>query len=115
MLGRLVALTKPFGGVRALVMGDVFRRLVARPLAQQYADEFMAVTAPFQYALNTRAGSEAIIWALRAATKVDPPTTVLSIDGVRACELRRVPTGNGSPTPSSRMPGSACCRMEPEE
>ena len=34
-LGRMVALTKPSGGVRALVMGDAFRRVVARTLAQQ--------------------------------------------------------------------------------
>ena len=34
-LGRMVALTKPAGGVRGLTLGDVFRRLVARTLAQK--------------------------------------------------------------------------------
>ena len=33
-LGRMVALRKPNGRVRALVVGDVFRRLVSRALAQ---------------------------------------------------------------------------------
>ena len=36
-LGRVVALRKPNGRVRALVVGDVFRRLVARALAQHFA------------------------------------------------------------------------------
>ena len=36
-LGRMVALRKPNGRVRGLVMGDTFRRLVARTLAQQFA------------------------------------------------------------------------------
>ena len=36
-LGRIVALRKPTGRLRALVVGDVFRRLVARALAQHFA------------------------------------------------------------------------------
>ena len=83
-LGRMVALTKPTGGVRALVMGDVFRRLVARTLAQQFGEHFRMACAPFQYALSTRARPEALVRALRAATEADPRTTVLSIDGVGA-------------------------------
>ena len=77
-------LTKPTGGVRALVMGDVFRRLVARTLAQQFGEAFREACAPFQYALSTRAGPEAVVRALRVATETDPRTTVLSIDGIGA-------------------------------
>ena len=76
-----VALSKPGGGVRALVMGDVFRRLVSRTLAQQFAEQFKQACAPFQYALSTRAGPEALV---RAATEADPRTTILGIDGVGA-------------------------------
>ena len=65
-------------------MGDVFRRLVARTLAQQFGEKFREACAPFQYALSTRAGSEAVVRALRAATETDPRTTVLSIDEVGA-------------------------------
>ena len=32
---RLTALSKPYGGVRGIVAGDVFRKLVARTMAQQ--------------------------------------------------------------------------------
>ena len=34
-LGRITALRKPSGGIRENVVGDVFRRLVARTIAQQ--------------------------------------------------------------------------------
>ena len=80
-LGRMVALTKPSGGVRALVMGDAFRRVVARTLAQQLHGQFHHASAPFQYALSTKAGSEALVRAIRAATESDPRATVLSVDG----------------------------------
>ena len=83
-LGRMVALTKPTGAVRALVMGDAFRRVVARTLAQQLTGEFQRACAPFQYALGTKAGAEALVRAVRAATETDARTTVLSVDGVGA-------------------------------
>ena len=47
-LGRLTALRKPDGGVRGIVVGDVLRRLVARTIAQQIADQVEAATAPCQ-------------------------------------------------------------------
>ncbi|CAE6929743.1 unnamed protein product, partial [Symbiodinium natans] len=55
-LGRLVALSKPGGGTRGLVVGDFLRRLVARTIAQQFASNFEAACNPYQYALSTRAG-----------------------------------------------------------
>ena len=83
-LGRLVALRKPDGGVRGLIMGDTFRRLVARTLAQQFAPAFETACLPYQYALSTRAGAEALARTLRLATETDPRATLLSVDGVGA-------------------------------
>ena len=83
-LGRLVALQKPNGGIRALVMGDVFRRLVFRTLAQQASDAFMDVCSPFQYALSTPAGAEALARALSVSCELNPSKTVVSVDGVCA-------------------------------
>ena len=83
-LGRMVALPKPQGGVRGLVMGDVFRRLVARTLAQQCGDAFQEACLPFQYALSTRAGADSLARAVQIAIDDDPRTTILSIDGVGA-------------------------------
>ena len=80
----MVALRKPNGRVRALVVGDVFRRLVARALAQQFSEAFQSACLPFQYGLGTRAGTEALSKVLRVATELDPRATVLSVDAVGA-------------------------------
>ena len=95
-LGRLVALRKANGKVRGIVTGDLVRRLAARTLAQQLAPAFEDACSPFQYALSTRAGTECVAHALRAATQLDPRATVLSIDGVGAFDhvARRSMLGN---------------------
>ena len=84
-MGRLTALQKP--GVRGIVAGDVFRRLVARTIAQQLGPAIERATSPFQYALSTRAGTECIAHAIQALTDLDPSATVLSIDGIGAFDL----------------------------
>ena len=38
-VGRMTALQKPDGGVRGIVVGAVFRRLVARTIAKQFAEQ----------------------------------------------------------------------------
>ena len=83
-LGRMVALRKPNGRVRALVVGDVFRRLVARALAQHFAAAFQEACLPYQFGLSTRAGTEGLYKLLHTATALDARATVLSIDAVGA-------------------------------
>ena len=49
------------------------------------AEDFArAACAPFQFALSTRAGTDCVDHAIRAATDADHEATVLSIDGVGA-------------------------------
>ena len=55
-MGRMTALQKPSGGVRGIVVGDSFRRLVSRTIAQQLRIVVEEATAPFQDALTTRSG-----------------------------------------------------------
>ena len=50
--GRLTALRKPDGGVRGIVVGDVFRRVVARTIAQQYTKKVEVATAPHAHILQ---------------------------------------------------------------
>ena len=45
--------------MRGLVISDVFRRFVSKAIAFELAPAFHAATAPFQYALSTRADAEA--------------------------------------------------------
>eukprot|EP00439_Symbiodinium_sp_Y106_P016235 s10655_g2.t1 len=84
-LGRLIAIRKTAGGVRGIVVGDYLRRLVARTLAQHFAPSFDVATRPHQYALATRAGTEA--HSLQLECEMDPTLTVLSVDGVGAYDL----------------------------
>ena len=63
-VGRVVALQKPNGRVRALVVGDVLRRLVGRVLAQQFGPQFQEACLPFQIGLSTSAGTEAVVCLL---------------------------------------------------
>ena len=70
-MGRLTAFTKPNRGIRGIVSGDVVRRLVSRTIAQQVSE--VVKTAPFQYALSTRSGSD---HALQALCELDPTATV---------------------------------------
>ena len=83
-LGRLTALKKDNGRVRGIVAGSVLRRLTRRAVATQYAEQFMAATAPHQFASQTRAGIEAVAHAWRLLTDRDPDAVVLSLDGVGA-------------------------------
>ena len=86
-LGRLSALIKPDGGVRGIVAGDVFRRLVARTMSQQLDPAVERATSPDQYAMTTKAGCECIAHALQSLTELYPEATITSIDGVGACDL----------------------------
>ena len=95
-LGRVVALRKPNGRVRALVVGDVFRRLVARALAQHFAGAFQEACLPYQFGLSTRAGTEGLYKLLHTATELDPRATVLSIDLVPLLPFARQFYGSAS-------------------
>ena len=90
-LGRVTALSKRDGEgggeVRGNVVGDVLRRLVARTIAQQVIEKVEAATAPFQYALSTKAGCECVAHILQTFTDLDPEATIMSIDGVGAYDL----------------------------
>ena len=67
-------------GLGASWQATLFGVSVARTIAQQLGKAVESVTAPFQYALATRAGGECIAHALQALSEVNPESTVLSID-----------------------------------
>ena len=85
--GRLTALRKPDGGVLGIVVGDVFRRVVARTIAKQIVDKVEEATSPHQYALKTKAGCETVAHILQVLTDADPDATVVSVDGIGAFDL----------------------------
>ena len=77
----LAALRKPDGGVRGIATGDVFRRLGSRTLAKSWADTFDHATRPFQYALQARAGTDALAAQVRSALSLRPDAVLVSLDG----------------------------------
>ena len=87
--GRMTALKKRDGRARGIVTGCAFRRLVSKAMARQCARLFCDATAPFQFALQTRAGTDAVAHAIRALTDADPDLVVLSLDGIGAYDHMR--------------------------
>ena len=73
--------------MRGIIAGDIVRRLVARTIAQQLESAVEIATAPFQYVLSTRVGSECAAQVLQTLTDVDPSATILSVDGIGAFDL----------------------------
>ena len=67
--------------------GDVVRRLVSRTIAQQLSAAVETATAPHQYALSTKAGTECIPHVLQSLTELHPEATATSIDGIGAYDL----------------------------
>ena len=80
-MARVTALRKPDGGVRGIATGDVFRRLVSRTLAKEWAQTFDQATRPYQFALQARAGTDALAAHIRAALATRPDAVVVSLDG----------------------------------
>ena len=78
---RLTALWKRDGGVRGIATGCFFRRLVARTLAKQFAEDFEHECSPFQYALSIRAGTDCVGHFFRTKD-ASLSTTVFSVDTV---------------------------------
>ena len=66
------------------MIGDLLRRLVSRCLAQRYAKQIHQACLPHQYALSTRAGTEAVVHALTTDSEQHPTRTILSVDGIGA-------------------------------
>ena len=91
MGARLTALAKSDGAVRGIATGSSLKRLVARTLAKQFASEFDAECAPFQYARSSRAGTDCVEHMLRAATDLDPNATILSVVWAHTITYRALP------------------------
>ena len=83
-MGRMTALQKDDVGVRGIVVGDIFRRVVARTIAKQFSKRGEAATAPFQFAFSTRSGCECVTHLIRGATDINDRTTIVSVDGIGA-------------------------------
>ena len=80
-MARLTALRKPDRGVRGIATRDAFRRLVARTLAKQWAPTIDQATRPFQFAMQSRAGTDALVLSVRAALDTRENAVIVCLDG----------------------------------
>ena len=76
---RLVALVKPVGGVRPIVIGEVVYRLVGRALCFQLCGSIGAQLL-WQFEVGFRGGCEVIIYGTRALLVLDPSRGVPQVD-----------------------------------
>ena len=83
-MGRMTALNKKDGNVRGIVAGSIIRRLGCRAIAQQFSDAFMITTSPYQFALQAKAGTDALARAVHLLTEEDQERVVISLDGIGA-------------------------------
>ncbi|OLQ11506.1 hypothetical protein AK812_SmicGene4663 [Symbiodinium microadriaticum] len=58
--------------------GDMFRRLVSETLAREWAVKFDQATRPFQFALQARAGTDALAAHVRAALETRPDAVLVA-------------------------------------
>ena len=114
---RMTALRKPDGGVRGIATGDAFRRLVARTLAKQWADVFDNATRPYQFALQARAGTDALAAHVRVAIAQRRDAVLVSLNGRSAYDCMSrvglpVQTAGCSPGASPIRPHVLCIGLQ---
>ena len=80
-MARRAALRKADGGVRGIATGDMFRRLVSKAPAREWVEKFDHATRPFQFALQARAGTDALAAHVRAALATRRGAVLVSLDG----------------------------------
>ena len=80
-MARLTALRIADGGVPGIATGDMFRRLVSKALAREWAEKFDHATRPFQFALQARAGTDALAAHVRAALATRRGAVLVSLGG----------------------------------
>ena len=70
--------------------GSIIRRIATRAVAKSFADKIMDGTGIYQFALQSRAGADALAHALQAITDMDENDVIVSLDGIGAFDhLRR--------------------------
>ena len=73
-----------------MAANNVFRKLVARTMAQQLGPAIECAISQFQCALSTRVGTECRAHVIQALTNLDPTAAVVSINGIGAFVVSRL-------------------------
>jgi hypothetical protein len=62
---RLLALAKPFGGIRPIIMGHAFYQLVSGALWMQFHDAFNSHLSPYLFKMTIKKGCEVVAHGIK--------------------------------------------------
>jgi len=85
--GSLVPLLKKDGGVRPIVVGEVFRRLLSKLCVAHVREEALQYFQPLQLGVGVHGGAEAVLHAFNRAIRnpsLDPEALLILVDFVNA-------------------------------
>jgi hypothetical protein len=77
---RLIALSKPDGGVRPIAIGECNRRIIGKILVKKFAHEVRSDHEPLQVGVGTPDGSIAVIHSASAFLALHPNGVLMNID-----------------------------------
>lgn len=77
---RLIALSKPDGGVRPIAIGESSRRLLGKILVKKFAQDVRADHEPLQVGVGTPDGGIAVIHSASAFLALNPNGVLINID-----------------------------------
>ena len=77
---RLVAVNKPHGGIRPIVVGVILRKLISTSLAHIIAPQLSDFFYPHQHGVGVPGGAENVVQGLRLAKALDKENVVVGID-----------------------------------
>jgi hypothetical protein len=78
--GPFLAMTKPLGGVRPIVMGEALYRFTNCVLYIQFCEAFVTHFSPHQFGVTTKGGCETIIHDIRCTLNFHPNRVVHQLD-----------------------------------
>jgi hypothetical protein len=86
-VARLLALVKPFRGIRPIVVGEVFYRLMSRTLCFQFHDAFVVHLCPHQFGVTVKGGYKGMMHKIWRSLDVHLNWVVLQVDIVNAFNI----------------------------
>jgi hypothetical protein len=77
---RLIALSKPTGGIRPIVIGECLLRVVGKAICRQLRPAFSSIHAPMQRSVGVASGAHALVASLHTLREAFPTRAILQTD-----------------------------------
>jgi hypothetical protein len=83
----LLIMTKPLGGIRPIIIGEMLYRLTIHALCLQFRNAFATHFFPHQFGIATKGGCETIIHGIRCTLDLHPNWVVFQLNMTNAFNL----------------------------